>query len=95
MNRPLSNVRVVAAEGVLVRQLENESVLLNLDSESYFGLDEIGTRMWGVLTDSPSVEAAVEKLVAEFDVEPGQLRADLSELIQKLEEAGLIRVTDL
>ncbi len=52
-------------EGVLVRELEGESVLLNLESESYFGLDGIGTRMLALLTDSDSIEAAYEKLLDE------------------------------
>lgn len=34
--------RIVAPENVLVRELSGQAVLLNLDSEIYFGLDEIG-----------------------------------------------------
>ena len=55
---------IVRAPGhVLVRELEGESVLLNLDSEAYFGLDEVGTRMWAVLTTSPTIQAAYDELL--------------------------------
>jgi len=47
---------------VLVRQLAGESVLLNLQTERYFGLDEVGTRMWTHLTSSVSIEAAYQNL---------------------------------
>ena len=87
--------RVTAPDGVLVRELEGESVLLNLNSESYFGLDVVGTRMWAVLTASPSIEAAYEILVYEYEVEPENLRADLSTFIEKLAQAGLIEVRDV
>src|SRR5690242_21308710 len=35
-----------------------ESVLLNLETERYFGLDETGTRMWQVVTAAPNIDAA-------------------------------------
>lgn len=84
--------RVSARDGVMFREIAGESVLLNLDSETYFGLDEIGTRMWNVLVGAPSIEAAYEVLVAEFEVESGALRADLSEFIEKLAGAGLVAI---
>ena len=77
---------------VLVRQLEGESVLLNLESERYFGLDATGTRMWELVTTEPNVGAAFEKLLAEFDVEPEPLRNHLNELLSGLVENGLLQV---
>lgn len=82
-------------ENVLFRELESESVILNLDSESYFGLDDVGTRMWLVLTESDSIQAAYEALEDEYDVEPDLLRKDLIELIEKLIENGLVEVVDV
>ena len=79
-------------DGVLVRDLAGESVLLNLNSESYFGLDEVGTRMWTVLTASPSVEAAFDTLLIEYEVDPVQLRNDLHNFIEKLVDLGLLDV---
>jgi len=62
--------RVVVPTHVLVRHLDGECVLLNLETEKYFGLDATGTRMWELLTHSPSIEAAFDKLAEEFEVEP-------------------------
>ena len=62
--------RAATPANVLVRILDRESVLLNLETEQYFGLDETGTRMWQLVTGSPSIEAAYQELLAEFDVEP-------------------------
>src|SRR5881628_2452195 len=80
--------RITRPEAVLVRQLGEESVLLNLESESYFGLDDVGTRMWDALTNTSSLEAAFEKLLAEYEVEPERLRSDLAVFVQRLAEAG-------
>ena len=84
--------KVTVPDGVLVRDLAGESVLLNLNSESYFGLDEVGTHMWAVLTTSPSIEAAFDILLIKYEVEPVQLRNDLHSFVEKLVNLGLLDV---
>ena len=84
--------RVVVPPHVLIRHLDGEAVLLNLESERYFGLDATGTRMWELATSEPSVAMAFEKLLAEFDVEPESLQNHLTELLSGLVENGLLQV---
>ena len=84
---------VTTAPDVMFRTVGEEAVLLNLKTELYLGLDPVGTRMWDALTKSPSIEAAYDALLAEYEVEPGQLRADLEEFLGKLVEQGLIEVS--
>ena len=86
--------RIRTPEGVLYREIAGESVLLNLGSESYFGLDEVGTRMWAALTTAPSIEAAYQGLLEEFEVDAETLRSDLSAFIARLAQAGLVAVED-
>ena len=83
--------RVVVPAHVLVRQLDKESVLLNLETERYFGLDETGTRMWQMVTSVPTVDTAYQLLLAEFDVEAEVLRNNLTELLGRLVENGLLQ----
>lgn len=81
-------------DDVLISNLQQDSVILNLDSERYYGLDDVGTRFLSVLTASESIEAAYEKLIGEYDVDAGVLRQDLLELAENLVKQGiLIRVT--
>lgn len=77
---------------VLIRQLDTESVLLNLQNQRYFGLDEVGTRMWMTLTTEESIQAAYDALISEYDVDAEQLRQNLKDLIAKLVEHGLIEI---
>ena len=84
--------RAAAPAHVMVRFLDREAVLLNLETEQYFGLDEIGTRMWQLVTASPNIDAAYLELLAEFDVEPELLRSNLMELLSRLVESGLLQV---
>ena len=87
------NQKVSLAEDVLIQELSGESVLLNIDSEQYFGLDEVGSRMLSVLTESDSIQAANDILLQEYEVEPAQLEQDLLELIEKCVKHGLVKVT--
>src|SRR5436190_22595129 len=54
------NQRITATPDTLVNQVSGESVLLNLGSEMYFGLDEVGTSMWQALTSSGTIQQAYE-----------------------------------
>ena len=85
--------RVRVPDDVLISNLQQESVILNLDSERYYGLDDVGTRFLSVLTNSESIEAAYEKLAGEYDVDNQALRQDLLALVEDLVNQGiLIRV---
>ena len=86
------SARLSTPSDVLVSELAGESVILNLKSECYFGLDEMGTRMWSALTTSESIQAAYDGLLAEYAVDEKELRHDLSELIEKLVDQGLLEV---
>ena len=86
--------RVVVPDTVLFRELEGEAVILNLETESYLGLDLVGTRMWNVLTTQPSIEAAYQVLLSEYDVAPESLRADLARLVGEMLEHKLIALKD-
>ena len=84
--------RVRVPDGVLISRLQEESVILNLDSERYFGLDDVGTRMLSVLSTSDSIEAAFESLRAEYDVDGQVLRQDLLALVESLVQQGIVEV---
>ena len=82
--------RVTVPDGVLISNLQDESVILNLGSERYYGLDDVGTRFLSVLTTSDSIETAYERLRNEYDVDPQILRDDLLALIENLIDQGLL-----
>lgn len=80
-------------EHVVMRELEGEAVLLDLETETYFGLDEVGTRIWSELAAGASVDGACAALQREFEVEPGVLREDIEKLASELLGRGLLELT--
>jgi hypothetical protein len=85
---------LIAPAHVMFRELDNEAVLLNLQNETYYGLDEVGTRMWMLLSNSDSVQAAMDTLLEEFDVTPEILEQDMARMINDLKSHGLLEVVD-
>ncbi|MEJ2402636.1 MAG: PqqD family protein [Xanthomonadales bacterium] len=77
-------------DDVLYQEVGGETVLLDLDSEQYFGLDAIGTRIWALLGEGRCAEEIVAVLLDEYDVDRERLAADVHELLGALLDAGLI-----
>lgn len=78
------------SKDALFQEVNGELVILDLASEKYFGLNEVGTRIWLLLESGKSVAEAQEILLDEFDVEPRQLQSDVDDLLARLNDAGLI-----
>ena len=77
-------------EHVLSRKLDDEMVLLNLDSGEYFGLNDTGTRVWELLTDGRSREEVVDCLKDEFEVTVEVASGHVATLCDELLAAGLL-----
>ena len=86
------DARASVAPEVLVSELAGESVLLDLKSECYFGLDTVGTQMWVALTRADSIQEAFDDLLERYDVPTDRLRSDLVELIRELTDRGLLEI---
>ena len=79
-------------EGVLVREVQGELVLLNLRTEQYFALDRVGADILSRLTRD-SVEDVLTSLEADYAVEGSVLMADIETLLDELLREGLIEQT--
>jgi len=85
--------RVRLAEDVLMQKVGDDAILLNLKTENYFALDEIGTRIIDTLQESDSVTQAVQKLVGIYEVDEGKLTKDAVRLVEECEQHGLLQIT--
>ena len=77
---------------VLSQEVSGETVLLDLNSENYFGLNEVGTRIWQLLQEHGDLQKVYDTMLDEYDVDKTQLGKDMEELVAKLVDAGLIEI---
>jgi hypothetical protein len=83
-------VRVSAS--ALSRELQGETVLLQLDSGEYFGLDEIATRIWQLIVEKGDLREVEAAMLDEFDVDRAVLSQDLARVVDELVAKQLIEV---
>jgi hypothetical protein len=88
------NQTITFSPHVLSQEVSGETVLLDLESEYYYGLDAVGTRIWQLIRDSGKLLTIYNTLLEEYEVDETQLRADLEALIMDACERGLITLQD-
>lgn len=86
------NQTITLSPEVISQEVSGETVLLDLDSEHYFGLDEVGTRIWQLIKETDSLETIFQTLLAEYDVTEDRLLQDLATLLGEIAELGLIKL---
>jgi hypothetical protein len=79
---------------VVFRNLDGEAVLLDLGSGTYFGLNEVGTRIWQLVDAGHEVPAIIDALAAEYASDRGTIAADVARLLDELHSRRLIVVDD-
>ena len=83
---------IVAAGDVLANDCGSEVVILNLGDGVYYSLDEVGGRIWNLLSSPVTMRTICDAVVAEYDVEPADCERDVRELIGVLASRGLVEV---
>jgi hypothetical protein len=79
---------------VVFRDLDGELVLLNLRTGVYFGLDRVGTRIWGLIADERSLSEIVGALTADYEVDAETCEADVAQFVATLADNELIDLAD-
>ena len=85
---------VVVARDQLSVDISDESVVLNMKNETYYGVQGVGTQIWHMMQKPTRVAELRDAILEEFDVEPARCERDLMELLAKLLAEGLIEVRD-
>jgi hypothetical protein len=90
--KPMKNERRFRiSPKVLSQEVDGEAVLLDLEGEAYFGLNEVGARIWQLLRQDHGFTELLDVLESEFDVSREQLEQDVDQLLKSLADAGLIK----
>jgi hypothetical protein len=74
---------------VICQPVKDEVILLNLNSQQYYGLDAIGARMLNLLIEHGDVDEVLGCLLKEYAVEESRLSADLNGLVERFLETGV------
>ncbi len=75
-------------------ELAGEVIILSTKSGVYYGLDEVGARIWQLLREPQTVQDLVDTILQEFDATADQCEPDLLDLLDDLRSKGLVEIYD-
>ncbi len=75
---------------VISQEVSGETVLMDLESENYYGLDEVGTRIWQLIGQTNDLRVIYQTLLQEYEVKEERLLQDLDVLLGQIAGLGLI-----
>ncbi len=82
--------RMLVPDNILFQEVAGNAALLNLDTETYFGLDDVGTRMWQAMETSATIGDAAMALSDVYDAPLETLQQDIVQLVLNLQKNGLV-----
>lgn len=85
---------VVATRDQVSSDLMGEVAILDLKAGVYYGLDDVGARIWNLIQEPKAVSEIRDTLLQEYDIEADRCERDLLALLQRLADEGLVEVED-
>jgi len=84
--------KVVLLETVFVQEVDDETILLDTNTQEYFSLDEIGTIFYHFLEEEEDLQIIVKELAVHFSTKESTIEVDLMSFLQTLEEKALVEI---
>ena len=84
--------KIIFSESVFAQEVDGEMVLLDMNSENYFGLDEVGTTIWQAMQEKEVLQEVYDAMLEQYEVKPEVLERDLLDFVRKLDESGLVEI---
>jgi len=85
---------VMAAKHQVSSDLGGEVAILDLGAGMYYGLDEVGARIWELIQEPRTVREVQDIILEEYDVDPASGKGDVLALLRELADKGLVEVRD-
>jgi hypothetical protein len=85
---------VVVTDRQVACEVGGEAVILHLDDGVYYGLNEVGARIWQLVQEPRTLSELVDAIVSEYDVPREQCQEDVQGLLTELLEKKLVVVRD-
>jgi hypothetical protein len=82
--------RVSIPPQVIARTVGDETVILDLGSGTYFGLDPVGARIWELMSEGKTLAEVCDRMLDEYEVSRDELERDTLRLAQQLADEGLV-----
>ena len=73
--------------------LDGEKVMMNLDKGEYFMMNEVGSRIWEIISEPVNVRRIIDTLCSEYEVDEEICKDTVIEFLGRLDYADLISIS--
>ena len=87
-----SDTVFVVTSNMVDAEIGEGAVILQLQNGQYYGLDEVGVRIWDLLKSPVTVGDIEAVLLKEYDVDPEECHREVVRLVSELMAEGLVEV---
>ncbi len=85
---------VVVSKEQISTDLVGEVAILHLKRGVYYGLNEVGARVWNLIQTPRTVMEVQDHLIAEYGVKPERCKGDLHVLLHQLMAEQLVQIKE-
>ncbi len=78
---------------LIAADMSGETVLMSIDNGQYYGLSEVGARIWDTLENQVTLDDIVRHICEYYDVSENSCRTDTEKFLDDLISAGLVRTS--
>jgi hypothetical protein len=81
--------KVILNQAVVFAELNDEAILLNVETGIYYGLNPTGTQIWELLVEGLGEDEIIQRILADYEVDAAQASADVAEFLGFLTTRGV------
>lgn len=86
------STKVVATDDQLATSVDGETVILQLESGTYYGFNDVASRIWELIQEPRTVADVRDEILAEYDVSPDRCARDVASTLTDMADAGLVEL---
>lgn len=88
------NTKIKIPQSVFIQEIDNETVILDTKTQEYFSINKVGKNIWDMISKTSSLQKILDELVNIYEVPKEQLKNDMINFLEALNQKGLIIIND-
>ncbi len=87
------DTKINIPETLFLQKVDDETILLDSNTNEYFSINEIGTFIWETLEEKKDLKSVKEEIISNYEVDEKQVENDILNFIQEVANKGLITIS--
>jgi hypothetical protein len=82
--------KIIQRKDIDTTDIDGEKAMMNLEKGQYFMLNEVGSRIWDIISNECSVQEIASSLLNEYEIDEETCKQSVIQFIERLSNAELI-----